>query len=67
MLVPDVSNLSENIRVVSVIDHYLEHSCIFYFANGGEGELFLSSTDWMPRNLDKRMELMFPVLQEDIK
>ena len=67
MLVPGVPNLSENIRVVSVIDHYLEHSRIFYFANGGEGELFLSSADWMPRNLDKRIELMFPVLQEDIK
>jgi polyphosphate kinase len=67
MLVPGVKGLSENIRVVSVIDHYLEHSRIYYFANGGADELYLSSADWMPRNLERRVELMFPVLQEDCK
>jgi polyphosphate kinase len=67
MLVPGVPELSEHIRVVSIIDHYLEHSRIFYFANGGAEELFLSSADWMPRNLERRVELMFPVLQEDLK
>jgi polyphosphate kinase len=67
MLIPGLPELSENIRVVSVIDHYLEHSRIFYFANGGAEELYLSSADWMPRNLERRVELMFPVLQEDIK
>jgi polyphosphate kinase len=67
MLVPGVKGMSENIRVVSVIDHYLEHSRIYYFANGGADELYLSSADWMPRNLERRVELMFPVLQEDCK
>jgi polyphosphate kinase len=66
-LVPGLPGLSENIRVVSVIDRYLEHSRIFYFANGGAEEIFLSSADWMPRNLDRRIELMFPVAQENIR
>jgi polyphosphate kinase len=64
MLIPGVKGLSENIRVVSVVDHYLEHSRIFYFANGGADDLYLSSADWMPRNLERRVELMFPVLRE---
>ncbi|MDR0719666.1 MAG: polyphosphate kinase 1 [Treponema sp.] len=67
MLVPGVKGLSENIRVVSVIDHYLEHARIIYFASGGGGELYLSSADWMPRNLERRVELMFPVLEEEPK
>jgi polyphosphate kinase len=67
MLVPGIAGLSENIRVVSVIDHYLEHSRIVYFANAGADELYLSSADWMPRNLERRVELMFPVLQDDNK
>jgi polyphosphate kinase len=66
-LIPGVPGLSENIQVRSVIDRYLEHSRIFYFANGGAEELYLSSADWMPRNLDRRVELMFPVLQDDIR
>ncbi|MDR0622970.1 MAG: polyphosphate kinase 1 [Treponema sp.] len=66
-LVPGVPELSENIRVRSVIDRYLEHSRIYYFANGGAEEIFLSSADWMPRNLERRVELMFPVLQDDIR
>jgi polyphosphate kinase len=67
MLVPGIPGLSENIRVISVIDRYLEHSRIFYFANGGAEEVYLSSADWMPRNLDRRVELMFPVLQDDFR
>jgi polyphosphate kinase len=67
MLVPGVSGLSENIRVVSVVDRYLEHSRICYFANGGVEEFYLSSADWMPRNLERRIEILFPVLQEDIR
>jgi polyphosphate kinase len=67
MLVPGVKGLSENIEVVSIIDRYLEHSRIFYFSGGGRGEVYLSSADWMTRNLERRVELMFPVLQEDIK
>ncbi|MDR0387135.1 MAG: polyphosphate kinase 1 [Treponema sp.] len=67
MLVPGLPGLSENIRVVSVVDRFLEHSRIFYFANAGTEEFYLSSADWMPRNLERRVELMFPVLQEDIQ
>jgi polyphosphate kinase len=67
MLVPGAPGLSENIRVVSIVDHYLEHGRIFYFANGGAEELFLSSADWMTRNLERRVELMFPVIREELK
>ena len=71
MLVPGVEGLSENIRVVSIVDRYLEHSRIFYFQNGGTPELYCSSADWMNRNLDRRIELMFPILDkaafEDVK
>ncbi|MHC6203307.1 polyphosphate kinase 1 [Breznakiellaceae bacterium SP9] len=66
-LVPGLAGLSENIRVISLIDHYLEHSRIVYFANGGAEELFLSSADWMPRNMEKRIELLFPILDENLK
>ncbi len=67
MLVPGVQGMSENITVVSVIDRFLEHTRIFWFENGGADELYLSSADWMPRNLDRRIELMFPILQENIR
>ncbi len=67
MLVPGVKGMSENITVVSVIDRYLEHTRIFWFENDGADELYLSSADWMGRNLDRRVELMFPVLQENIR
>lgn len=66
-LVPGVAGMSERITVVSVIDRYLEHARAFWFENGGDGELYLSSADWMNRNLDRRVELMFPVLQESIR
>jgi polyphosphate kinase len=67
MLVPGVPGMSENITVVSVIDRYLEHTRIFWFENSGADELYLSSADWMPRNLDRRVELLFPVLQESVR
>jgi polyphosphate kinase len=67
MLVPGVRGLSENVTVVSVIDRFLEHSRAFLFQNGGSEELYLSSADWMSRNLDRRVELMFPVLQESVR
>jgi polyphosphate kinase len=61
MLRPGVKGLSESITVVSVVGRYLEHSRVFVFNNGGSKEVYLSSADWMTRNLDKRIELMFPI------
>jgi polyphosphate kinase len=52
---------TKNIRVISIIDRFLEHARIYYFANNGNPEYYLSSADWMPRNLDRRIELLFPV------
>jgi polyphosphate kinase len=64
---PGVPGLSDNIEVVSVVDRFLEHSRIYYFHNGGEHNVYLASADWMTRNLDKRIELMFPVEDEQHK
>lgn len=64
MLIPGQRGISDNVRVVSIIDRYLEHSRIFYFENGGDPEWYLSSADWMPRNLERRVELLFPVLDK---
>lgn len=64
---PGVKGVSENIRVRAVIDRFLEHSRIFHFKNGGNDEVFLSSADWMPRNFRRRVEVMFPVLDEGLK
>src|SRR2546422_3990888 len=58
---PGVRGVSDNIRVRSVVGRFLEHSRIFYFANGGEEEVYLGSADWMPRNLYDRVEVMFPL------
>ena len=66
-LMAGVPGLSENITVRSVIGRYLEHSRIFYFENGGIPEVYLSSADWMQRNLDRRVEIAFPVEQEGLK
>ncbi|MDR1286393.1 MAG: polyphosphate kinase 1 [Treponema sp.] len=66
-LIPGVPGLSENIQVSGIVDHYLEHSRIYYFANGGAEEIFISSADWMPRNLERRVELMFPVQEEPLR
>jgi polyphosphate kinase len=59
--------MSENIRVTSIIDRFLEHSRIYVFGTGEEAEVFLSSADWMPRNFVRRVEVMFPVLQPSLK
>src|SRR5688500_1394134 len=61
-LSPGVSGVSEKIRVISIIDRYLEHARIFYFHNRGESAYWLSSADWMPRNFDRRVEIAFPIL-----
>jgi polyphosphate kinase len=70
-LVPGVKGLSENIEVLSIVDKYLEHSRLFVFCNGGDEKVFLSSGDWMSRNLDHRVEVTAPVyddaLREEIK
>jgi polyphosphate kinase len=58
---PGVRGISDRIRVRSIVGRFLEHSRIFYFANGGQEEVYLSSADWMPRNLYERVEVMFPV------
>jgi len=64
---PGVLGLSSRIRVISIVDRYLEHARIFYFENGGDAEYLLSSADWMPRNLDRRVEIAFPVLDHHLQ
>ena len=64
---PEVPGLSSRIRVISIVDRYLEHARISYFENGGDAEYLLASADWMPRNLDRRVEIAFPVLDPDLK
>ena len=62
-----IEGVSENIRVRSIVGRFLEHSRIFYFHNDGDEEVYMGSADWMPRNLDKRVEILFPVLDEELK
>jgi polyphosphate kinase len=64
---PEVAGVSERIRVHAVIDRFLEHARIFHFKNGGQDEVFCSSADWMPRNFRRRVEVMFPILDETLK
>ncbi|HEU4521633.1 MAG TPA: polyphosphate kinase 1, partial [Thermoanaerobaculia bacterium] len=66
-LVPGVEGLSENIKVISIIDRFLEHSRLFLFRNGGSSEMFASSGDWMPRNFFRRIETTFPILSEKVR
>ena len=65
-LVPG-KKFSENIRVTRIVDRFLEHARVFVFHNGGNPEIYMSSADWMNRNLERRIELVFPVYDEDIK
>src|SRR3984885_1756572 len=64
---PGMRGVSENIRVRSVVGRFLEHSRIFYFANGGEEEIYCGSADWMPRNLFERCEVVFPIRDAQIR
>ena len=62
-----IKGISENIQVHSIVGNFLEHSRIFDFCNDGHAEVFMGSADWMPRNLDRRVEIVFPVLDEELK
>ncbi|MDE0152891.1 MAG: polyphosphate kinase 1 [Gammaproteobacteria bacterium] len=64
---PGVKGLSDNIRVRSIVGRFLEHTRVFYFRTGENEEMYLSSADWMTRNIHRRVETMFPVLDESIK
>lgn len=62
-----IPGISENIHVRSIVGNFLEHSRIFFFLNDGEEEFYMGSADWMPRNLDRRVEILFPVLDDTLK
>ena len=64
---PGIPRLSENIRVISIVDRFLEHSRIYYFRAGGKDETYLSSADWRPRNFYRRYEIAFPVKDPALK
>jgi len=64
---PGVRGVSENIRVRSIVGRYLEHSRIYYFANGGDEEIYIGSADWMPRNLYERVEVLVPLRDEMLR
>lgn len=66
-LIPGVKGMSENIEVISVIDKFLEHSRLYIFGNDGDTKLYLSSADWMTRNIENRVEVSCPIYDEDIK
>ena len=59
--------MSENIRVISILDRFLEHSRVYYFHNGGDPEIYSGSADWMPRNFKRRAEILYPIQNTALK
>ena len=66
-LIPGVNGMSENIEVISVIDKFLEHSRIYIFGKNEDTKLYISSADWMTRNIENRVEVSCPIYDEDVK
>jgi len=66
-LYPQRENLSKNIKVISIIGHFLEHSRIFWFCNNDDHEVYIGSADWMKRNLDRRIEAIAPIEDYELK
>ena len=65
-LIPGIAGMSENIEVLSILDRFLEHARVYLFGNGGDEKMFLASADWMTRNLDRRIEVIFPINDEAV-
>ncbi|WP_299216889.1 polyphosphate kinase 1 [uncultured Aquimarina sp.] len=66
-LIPELQGVSQNIKITSIVDRFLEHGRIYHFENDGYEKLYIGSADWMTRNLDKRIEVLVPILDEDCK
>ena len=66
-LIPGMKNMSENIKVISVVDKYLEHPRIYIFENAGQPKIYISSADWMTRNFENRIEVSCPIYDTDLQ